>query len=67
MPERRVLLDNFVLVKFILFLGDSDLLFITPNRDLFLTTDYPTTDVGKYWRGCFFQVLHEVRQHGEKL
>ena len=41
------MLDNVLLVKFILSLGISDLLFATPNSDLFLITGYPAaaTDV----------------------
>jgi len=51
MPDRQVICDILLLVKFIIFLGISNFVFITPNSDLFLIAGHPASDVKKFWRG----------------
>jgi len=55
MPDTRVIFGIFLLVKFIIFLGISNFVFITPNSDFFLISGHPATDVGKFWRGCLLK------------
>ena len=52
MPDRRVIFEIVLLVKFVIFLGISNLFFITPNGDLFLNAGHPVTDNGKFLWGC---------------
>jgi len=54
-PDKLVIFDVLLLVKFIICLGISHLVFITPNSDLFLIADHPATDVGKFWHGCLLK------------
>ena len=53
MPNRRVIFDVLLPVKFIKFLGI--LKRVTPNNDLFLIAGHSATDVGKFRRGCLLK------------
>jgi hypothetical protein len=58
MPDRRVIFDISLLVKIIIFFSISNLVFITPDSDLFLIAGHPTTDDGKFWQGCLHLNLY---------
>jgi len=53
--DRRVIFDVSLLVRFIIFLGISNFLFITPNSNLFLIAGHPATDVEIFWLGCLLK------------
>jgi len=55
MHDRRIIFDVLLLVKFIIFLGISNLAFITPNIDVFLIAGHPATD-GNFWQAFKFKV-----------
>jgi len=57
MPDRRVNFNVSLLasVKYIIFLGISNFVFISLNSDLFLIAAHPATDVGKFWRDSLFK------------
>jgi len=59
MPDRRVIFNGLLLVKFSIFLGISDFVFITPNSDSFLIAGHPATNVGKFWQGCL--LMSDIR------
>ena len=53
MPDRRIIFDNFVHFKFIIFM--CILFFITLNSDVFLIVGHPATVDGKFRHGCLLK------------
>jgi len=57
MPDKPVIFDVLLLVRFIIFLSISNCLFITSTSDidLFLIAGHPALDVENPWWGCWLK------------